>query len=948
MDGQVKLIDRPLTESALKGQTFIVDEMNLSSNNTMMSLNHIFNTIHNRPIYFPGLQTPIKINPNFWFGAYQNYEGTAGRNATPHELSLKLIRLDYPTVQKEDIKNICLNIRDSIYSNKKLLKTNITDDQVLQLADFMIQLNKKRDDGNLSSAEAWSIRNLENIINRMAEQQKCQENLTYKYISYENCLLYINVLFYVLSYIEFETIDDSFDHVLELIENCFQLTDEQTTELRNTYYSVPEISYDFSTEFYSLRKNKSIIKFQNNMIGNNINFLNKISSLLNTLFNCLLCADTEPILLIGPSGYKTYLVQLLVNNVKIITLNEESSIEALLGSTGFFTKEEVKSFYLSLICDICIRNHKLSLLQDLKNGNLNIEKLKENIKNFFSPTNSSCGRRKVFKKIVKSTLKKLLDIIKSKNEDDNILNNIKLEFKPGLFTSAILSGDSLDLRNFDKIPTTTLERFNELFTGMKTLTLNEDKFNTITTPKNKLICDTVDFIRFFATSSTKNFSEAVLSRWTVINTKEYEFDELEEVLKICSSERNLNTVTPNDIKYLIEVARYFKGTSNKTISIKLLINIIELFHEMNKNLGDIKEEKKETLYYINRQYIYYVILKSIIEQNKDDQKSSEEELCNKLKNYLFDNNEKQMKLELPPGKSPFCFGNKNNLNGINSYITNAFIACLKEEFPKIKPAFTTKFVEMLNIIHLGLSLNAPIVLEGLIGQGKQTAIKYLSEILGLKLLNIQLASSNKEEDLLGKIVVDKDKETNATVIKVNETDLMNILRSKSVEKYLIVFNDLQNASDAVKEKIANICDRHQKYVLLPDGNTLNKPALKIVCVINTEINSDIRSKLPSPLLYSTIYHKIGEISDKDILSTTISIFNKYFDKDGQKEAEYFFDKFQKVNKILIENKSRSLLTFNDINNYAKLRFATINSFNKEIIDNMIFYYRAQEEENLIN
>ena len=81
---------------------------------------------------------------------------------------------------------------------------------------------------------------------------------------------------------------------------------------------------------------------------------------------------------------------------------------------------------------------------------------------------------------------------------DNILNYIKL---------------GLDLRNFDKIPTTTtLERFNELFTGMKTLTLNEDKFNTITTQKNKLICDTIDFIRFFATSLIKNFSEAALSR----------------------------------------------------------------------------------------------------------------------------------------------------------------------------------------------------------------------------------------------------------------------------------------------------------------------------------------------------------------------------------------------------------------------------------------------------
>ena len=77
-----------------------------------------------------------------------------------------------------------------------------------------------------------------------------------------------------------------------------------------------------------------------------------------------------------------------------------------------------------------------------------------------------------------------------------------------------------------------MERFNELFTGMKTLTLNEDKFNTITTQKNKLICKTVDFIRFFATSLTKNFSEADLRGWTVINAKEYDFEELEEVLKI--------------------------------------------------------------------------------------------------------------------------------------------------------------------------------------------------------------------------------------------------------------------------------------------------------------------------------------------------------------------------------------------------------------------------------
>ena len=950
VDGEVKLIDGPLTESALKGQSFIADEMNLSSNSTMMSLIPIFNTIHNRPIYFPGLQTPIKINPNFWFGAFQNYEGTSGRNATPHELALKLIRLDYPKVQKEDIKNICLNIRNSIYKIKDLPNSNISDDEILELADFMIKLNQKREDGNLSSAEAWSIRNLENLINRMAEQEKCKTNISYKYIQYENCELYMNVLFYVLSYIDFESINESFDQILDLIKDCFQLTPAKEKELRETYFSNPEISYDNSTKFYYLRKNKSIIKFQNSKIGNNISFLNKISSLLNTLFNCLLCADTEPILLIGPSGYKTYLVQLLIENVKIITLNEESSIDALLGSTGFFTKEEVKSFYLSLICDVCIKNKKLLYLQDLKNKNLKIDEIENYIKNFFTKDNSNCGRRIVFKNMINRTYIKLKNVLESQDDgNDNILNNIKLEFKPGLFTTAILGGDSLNLRNFDKIPTTTLERFNELFTGMKTLTLNEDKFNTITTAKNKLICDTVDFIRFFATSLTKNFSEAVLSRWTVINTKEYEFDELEEVLKICSSEKDLNTVTQNDIKYLIEVARFFKDTSNKTVSIKLLINAIELLHDMNTNLGDIKEELKEQLYYINRQFIYYVTLKSIIEQNRDDPNLSEIEVNNKLYQYLFNNRERKIQIDSEKGKSPFYFVNKNNLNGIKSLITNAFIPCVKKELPKTNPAFTNKFVEMLNIIHLGLSLNAPIVLEGLIGQGKQTAIKYLSEILGLKLLNIQLASSNKEEDLLGKIIVDKDKETNSTVIKINETDLMKILRNKAVDKYLIVFNNIQNASDAVKEKIANICDRHQKNVLLPDGNTINKPPLNIICVINTEINSDIRNKLPSPLLYSTIYHKVGEMTEEDIKNTTMAIFEKYFGKDSEKEAEEFFIKFRKVNTILNDNKSRQLLTFNDINNYAKLNAATKYSFDKNIsiIDNMIFYYKVQEEENMM-
>ena len=45
-----------------------------------------------------------------------------------------------------------------------------------------------------------------------------------------------------------------------------------------------------------------VIKFSKLKNDNNIFFLNNVSSLLNSLFDCLLWADTEPILLIDPSG----------------------------------------------------------------------------------------------------------------------------------------------------------------------------------------------------------------------------------------------------------------------------------------------------------------------------------------------------------------------------------------------------------------------------------------------------------------------------------------------------------------------------------------------------------------------------------------------------------------------------------------------------------------------
>ena len=60
-----------------------------------------------------------------------------------------------------------------------------------------------------------------------------------------------------------------------------------------------------------------------------------------------------------PSGYKKFLAQKFHSKAKTITLNQEISVEQLLGSSSFFSKSEVKDFYFFFIVLICrLNNYK--------------------------------------------------------------------------------------------------------------------------------------------------------------------------------------------------------------------------------------------------------------------------------------------------------------------------------------------------------------------------------------------------------------------------------------------------------------------------------------------------------------------------------------------------------------------------------------------------------------
>ena len=135
--------------------------------------------------------------------------------------------------------------------------------------------------------------------------------------------------------------------------------------------------------------------------------------------------------------------------------------------------------------------------------------------------------------------------------------------------------------------------------------------------------------------------------------------------------------------------------------------------------------------------------------------------------------------------------------------------------------FTKKFSEVCDIILLGLRLRIPVILEGEAGQGKQTAINYMANILGLEIINIEISNSTKAEDLFLKINIEKSK-TGEISFKNQETELYKAIKSYSnYPNKLIVFKGINNSSPSVLNVINSIFVPDAK-IFLSNGFELKK------------------------------------------------------------------------------------------------------------------------------
>jgi len=605
-DSQVIFKEGSLTSAIKEGSVYIADEFNISSELNMKSVTPVLEQTFNQDLIIPGIDGTVFIDPNFFFIICQNDVGTFGRNELPDKIKIKLRKVIYPEQTKEDIESICISLNNSLY--EKGQKNKLEDIEAQYCGDFMMKVNKY----NLNP-QPWSLRDISKIFLRMKNQKIYHEN-------YRDIGTAVNLLFYALSSTTKDQLND--EVVYNLINALKKIFSDKIKEddLKNVFYEEAKLynEFDHKTKIrkYYIRKHNSLIFFdqieedskrdedERKKKRKILEKYNKLPNFLDCLFKIKLSNYDEPLLLSGPTCYKTYAAKLVLKKADVVSLNQESTIPQLLGSSFFYPPKEDKKFCFRLIYEILgIPNVELELKKIDK-----WDKYKDEISNIIQskmPNSNS-----PFYYALKNLIKKLFS---EEKLNEKSLINMEIEFKPGLILSAILNKKSLILKDMPQVKTIVLERFNELFSGKHNLTLVEDIPGTLTTKENKELRNFNQNFRVIATCKPGDelkLSEALLSRFTVIACESYTEEEEKIVLE--------NTAVENlDIDKFNNLAPNFNLTER--------LNCLR----MTKNLDKFIKHNHDK----NLRACIYILQKGLMEQRESLIPKLQEKLNLKIPNY---------------------------------------------------------------------------------------------------------------------------------------------------------------------------------------------------------------------------------------------------------------------------------------------------------------------------
>ena len=377
--GKLIIKEGPLVKSMEKGQIFIADEFNLAEETVLQAITIALEpSEENSTFLVTDIGKKITRKDSFFFIACQNDLSTSGRRKLPKIIQKRLRTFEYPSPMIKDLQSSIEEM--TRFEKKNDSEFNINEDFPLKIANFMFKLNEL----NIPEIGKWSMRDIRKLYRRLTKQQ-------IKGPSYFNITIEHQIIFYILGSIA-GRIEEKlliYDKICETLKSTFDVNEELINKIRNCIESKPRmieikkkkflVKGDSQKTLEDKKKNEKLKKFTN-AIGEagillDINIEDKIdlSSLYETLFYILFSDYKEPLLLCGPSGYKSKLAKIISPAASIINFYPEISNSQLIGNVSIVINYKAKEYYLEQICKIC-KIEKLSKLKD---------KLKEQLKDYY-------------------------------------------------------------------------------------------------------------------------------------------------------------------------------------------------------------------------------------------------------------------------------------------------------------------------------------------------------------------------------------------------------------------------------------------------------------------------------------------------------------------------------------------------------------------------------------
>ena len=330
-DDKLVFKDGNLTKSMKHGVIFIADEFNIASEDCMKCISPALELNYCNNIYIPGIEGKIKMDPDFFLIICQNSKDVFGRKDLPDNIKNKVKVIFYPERIQEEIESICVDMYKYIFLENIDVKK---EKEIKLFGALMMKINEN------PKITPWSLRDIYKIFKRLNYQSKIENR-------FNGLGIKENTLYYILSSIHESQINELIPIVIHLIKEVYKLNEEDENSLYKLYKSSPQIVRSINYENYLFKKDYIEINL-GEIEEDTYNKIKDLPTLLEAYFKILISSGDEPILLCGPSSYKTFLSKLVFNKSKyeIISLNSESSIPQLIGSTILLTKDEAKNYYL--------------------------------------------------------------------------------------------------------------------------------------------------------------------------------------------------------------------------------------------------------------------------------------------------------------------------------------------------------------------------------------------------------------------------------------------------------------------------------------------------------------------------------------------------------------------------------------------------------------------------